>query len=260
MARTRGVTPHLFAQWDRIARRIRGNKRLVIFLDFDGTLARIAPLPGNVRLEGATREVLRKLAAHRTVTLAVISGRQRAELQRCVGMSKVKYLGLYGWENNGKKRVPFPDRLALARTLVSLQADLPSYPGVWIEPKWNSFSIHLKGASGEVQRQVRQRVNERVNPLRETLRVIENLRDLEVAPVSIGDKGVAVRKFLDLPSRRAALPIYFGDDYSDEPAFAAARRGISILVGKRRTTRAQFCLRGPAEVTEALSRMEEMIR
>jgi trehalose 6-phosphate phosphatase len=87
-----------------------------------------------------------------------------------------------------------------------------------------------------------------------------NLRDVEVAPVAIGDKGVAVRKFLDQPSMRGALPIYFGDDFSDEPAFAAARKGISILVGKRRSTRAKFCLRGPAEVTLALSRIEEIVR
>ena len=67
-----------------------------------------------------------------------------------------------------------------------------------------------------------------------------NLRDVEVAPIAIGDKGVAVRKFLDEPAMRGALPIYFGDDFSDEPAFAAARKGIPILVGKRRTTRANI--------------------
>jgi trehalose 6-phosphate phosphatase len=260
MTGTRRATPHLFAEWDHIARRIRGNRRLAVFLDFDGTLVRIAPLPGNVHLEDGTREVLRKLAAHRNVTLAVISGRQRAELQRYIGIRGMKYMGLYGWENNGSKRMPFLDRVALARALVSLLAELPSYPGVWIEPKRNTFSVHLKGASGETQRQVREQVRKRVKPLRETLKVMANLRDMEVAPVSIGDKGVAVRRFLDDPSMRGALPIYFGDDFSDEPGFAAARKGISVLVGKRRATRAHFCLRGPAEVTDALSRMEEIIR
>jgi trehalose-6-phosphatase len=56
------------------------------------------------------------------------------------------------------------------------------------------------------------------------------------------------------------LPVYFGDDFSDEPGFVAARKGIPILVGKRRETQAKFCLRGPAEVTEALSKMEEILR
>ena len=97
------MTPHLFAQWDRIARRIRENQRVVMFLDFDGTLVRIAALPDGVRLEDETREVLRKLAGHRDVTLAVISGRQRADLQRYIGIRNMKYLGLYGWESNGNK-------------------------------------------------------------------------------------------------------------------------------------------------------------
>jgi trehalose-phosphatase len=103
-------------------------------------------------------------------------------------------------------------------------------------------------------------VKKRVKPLRGTLQVMANLRDMEVAPVSIGDKGTAVRKLLDSPDLRGALPIYFGDDFSDEPAFAAARGGISVLVGKRRATRARYCLRGPLEVAEALSRMEKIIR
>jgi trehalose 6-phosphate phosphatase len=260
MTRARRETPHLFAQWERIARRIRGKKRLAVLLDFDGTLVRIAPLPGGVRLEDETRYVLRKLASHPDVSLAVISGRQRAELQRLIGIPKMKYMGLYGWESTGNKRLPFPVRVALARTLMSLLAELPDYPGVWIEPKRSSFSVHLKSASPATQRQVRRQVKKQVSALRETLQVMGNLRDVEVAPRVIGDKGVAVRKFLEAPALRGALPIYFGDDFSDEPAFAAARKGISILVGKRRATRARFSLRGPAEVTEALSRMAEIIR
>ena len=257
---TRRTTPHLFAQWDRIAQRIRRNKRLVMFLDFDGTLVRIAPMPNSVRLDEGTRVVLQKLAGHRNVTLAVISGRQRAELRRYIGIRKMKYMGLYGWESDGKKRVPFPVRVALTRALVELLAELHAYPGVWIEPKRNTFSVHLLGASNETQRQVREQLKKRVRPLNGTLRMMTNLRDIEVAPVTIGDKGVAVRKVLGEPAMRGALPIYFGDDFSDEPGFAAARKGIPILVGKRRATRAKFSLRGPAEVAEALSRMEEIIR
>lgn len=260
MTRAPATTPHLFSQWDRIVRLIRKKKRLVVFLDFDGTLVRIAPLPEAVRLDQGTRDILQKLAGHRNVTLAIISGRQRAELQRYIGIRNMKYMGLYGWESNGNKKIPFPVREALVRALVSLLAELPSFPGVWIEPKRNSFSVHLLGASAETQRQIRQQVEKRVKPLRKTLQVMTNLRDVEVAPLAIGDKGQAVRKILGKPAMRAALPIYFGDDFSDEPAFVAARKGIPILVGKRRATRAKFSLRGPAEVAAALSRMEKAIQ
>ena len=260
MNRARRATPHLFAHWDSIARRIRGNNHLALFLDFDGTLVRIAPMPDHVRLEEETRNVLRKLAARQKVTLTVISGRQRAELQRYIGLRNMNYMGLYGWESNGKKTVPFSARLALVQALLGLLAELPAYPGVWIEPKHSTFSVHLKDASGDTQRQVLNEVKKRIKPLRQSLKVMTNLRDVEIAPVSIGDKGSAVRKVLDQPDMRGALPIYFGDDFSDEPAFAAAQMGISVLVGKRRATHAQYCLRGPGEVAEALSRMEKIIR
>ncbi len=260
MTGLRRATPHLFVWWERVARRLRRSKRVVVFLDFDGTLVRVAPLPRSVRLEDAARESLRKLAGRRNATVAVISGRQRAELQDLIGIRNVRYLGLYGWENRANRKAPFRVRLALVHTLIDLLARLPGYPEVWIEPKRNTFSVHLKGASSETQRRMRVLVSERVRPQRGILQAMQNLRDVEVAPLSIGDKGAAVRKFLAMPGMRGALPIYFGDDFSDEPAFAAVRKGISILVGRRRATRARYSLRGPAEVAEALSRLEETIR
>jgi trehalose 6-phosphate phosphatase len=260
MTRNSRTTPHLFTAWNQIAARIRKSERVVIFLDFDGTLVRIAPLPSGVRMAPKTREVLRKLARNRKVTIAMISGRQRAELQQLIKIRQIKYMGLYGWESRGNQRVPFAAREALVRMLVSLLAELPAYPGVWIEPKRNSFSIHLLGAQAETQRRVRETVDRFVKPLRHTLKAMGNLRDIEIAPVMLGDKGLAARKFLAAPAMRGALPLYFGDDFSDEPAFAAVRRGISVLVGKRRATQAEFSVRGPAEVTAALSRMEEILR
>jgi len=84
----------------------------------------------------------------------------------------MKYMGPVRWESNGNKKVPFPVRVALVRALVSLLAELPSYPGVWIEPKRNSFSVHLLGVNPETQRQVRREVMKRVKPLSNTLRVM----------------------------------------------------------------------------------------
>ena len=60
------------------------------------------------------------------------------------------------WENKNKKNVPYPERVALAQALVDLLAVLPAYPGAWIEPKLNSFSVHLKGLTMEAQCEVRQ--------------------------------------------------------------------------------------------------------
>jgi trehalose 6-phosphate phosphatase len=260
MIRAHRTTPHLFKNWEKIVRRIRGAKRILIFLDFDGTLVRIAPLPEDVSLQKETKEVLRKLGKHRKVELIIVSGRRRLDLQRFIGIRNIKYLGLYGWENKNNKKLRSPERIALTETLVALLAELPAYPGAWIEPKNNSFSVHFKGLNMETKRELQQVVKKRVALRSEALQAMTNLRDVEVAPISIGNKGIAVQKILRKMAKRGALAIYLGDDLSDESGFAAAGKGISVLVGRRRATRAQFFLRGPAEVTAALARMQETIR
>jgi len=76
---SRGTAP-LPLNWKLIAEKIRKHSRtrIVIFLDFDGTLVDIAPLPGLVRLKPAARRILHKLARHPRVSLVLISGRRRA--------------------------------------------------------------------------------------------------------------------------------------------------------------------------------------
>ena len=256
---SRRSVPHLFRHWQPVAARIRAQRRAIVFLDFDGTLVHIAARPDRVRMKPAMRRVLQRLAKNPKVTMVVISGRRREELRRCVGIPKLQYLGLYGWERGAKTALPASSRVALFRSHVLLLKELSACPGVWIEPKRKSFSVHLLGTKPAVQRHARQLVRKFLHPFRATLQVLENLRDMEVMPRRFPDKGAAVRELLAKPAYRGAVPFFFGDDLSDEPAFAAVRRGVSVSVGKSRKTRAQFRLRGPVEVAAALTRLEEAL-
>jgi trehalose 6-phosphate phosphatase len=255
----RRSVPHLFPHWQKVAARIRAQRRAIVFLDFDGTLVHIASRPDRVRMKPAMRRVLQRLGKNPKVRVVVISGRRRDELRRCVGIPKLRYLGLYGWERGGKTPLPAAARVSLFRMHVLLLKELSACPGVWIEPKQKSFSVHLLGAKPRVQRRARQVVRRFLPPFRATLQLLENLRDVEVLPRHIPDKGAAVREFLAKPASRGALPFFLGDDLSDEPAFAAVRRGVSVLVGEARKTLAQFRLRGPEEVAAALTRLEEAL-
>ena len=260
MSRRRHRNLHLFDHWDYAIRRIRSSGRIALLLDIDGTLVNIAMMPDRVRFPARTQRVLRRLARVPGVTLAVISGRRRAELQRYIGIHEAEYLGLYGWEYEGKPRLISPVQVALFHAHANLLGELEKYPGVWIEPKQSSFSVHLLGTSAKIQRCVRRKVRALLEPLHEKLHVFENLRDIEVAGAAIHDTGTALRRFLRKPERRGAVPIYFGDDLSDESAFVAVRKGLSILVGRKRATHARFYLRGPEEVTIALERIEALLR
>lgn len=251
----RGV-PHLWTHWDRLAARIRASPRVAVFLDFDGTLVAIAPRPELVRLTPAARRILKRLARHPRVTLVVVSGRRRAELLQYIGIRGIRYFGLYGWEHSAAAALPSPVLRALRRARTSLQRHLHAYPSVWIENKRSSFSVHLLDAPPALQPRVRRELRALLKPFRRTLRIVENLRDVEVLPRSNPGKGMTVRRFLAQPVFRRALPLYFGDDLSDESGFAAVRRGVSVHVGKGHRTRARFSVRTPAEVAAALAKLE----
>ncbi len=253
------LAPSLAADWTRVAAQIQSSCRVAVFLDFDGTLVNIAPRPDQVRVAPATRLVLRRLARHPRVTLVVISGRRRSELLRYIGLPGIRYFGLYGWERSGHSPLPMSALIALRRARVKLSTHLSSIPGIWVEDKHFSLSVHLLDVSLPAQRRARRSLRSLLLPFQETLSLIENLRDAEIVPRCILGKGIAVQRFLAKPATSRVLPFYFGDDLSDEPAFEAVGNGISIHVGAARPTRARYSIRGPAAVAAVLTKLEEAL-
>jgi trehalose-phosphatase len=260
MNRLRRIAPPLVTDWDRVAAQIQLSRRVAVFLDFDGTLVNIARLPDQVHLAPSTRRVLRRLARHPRVTLVVISGRRRADLRRYIDLRGIRYFGLYGWERSRHSRLPASAVIALRRARMQLSIHLSSIPGIWLEDKHLSFSVHLLGVSATLQQRARRKLRILLVPFQKTLSIIENLRDVEVVPRCISGKGIEVQRFLATPALCRSLPIYFGDDLSDEPAFEAVCKGISVRVGAARPTRARYSIRGPAEVAAVLTRVATALK
>ncbi len=231
-----------------------------MFLDFDGTLVKIAPRPDQVRLAPVTRRVLRRLARHPRVTIVVISGRRRAELLRYAGIPGIRYFGLYGWERSRHSPLPASALIALRRVSSEISIHLSAFRGVWVEDKRFSLSVHFLGVSPQVERRARHKLRSLLLPFEKTLHVIENLRDAEIVPRHISGKGAAVREFLAKPALSEALAFYFGDDLSDEPAFEELRAGVSVRVGGARPTRARYSVSSPAEVASVLARLDLALR
>ncbi len=256
MSRFKRMAPSLAANWARVAAQIQSSCRVAVFLDFDGTLVKIAPRPDEVRLAPETRRVLRRLTRHPRVTLVVISGRRRSELLRYIGLRGIRYFGLYGWERGSHSPLPTSALAALRAARAQLSIHLSSIPGLWVEDKHFSLSVHFLGVSPPAQRQARRKLRSLLLPFRETLNLIENLRDSEIVPRHILGKGIAVQRFLAESAGCRVLPFYFGDDLSDEPAFDAVGEGISIRVGAARPTRARYSIPGPAAVAAVLAKLE----
>jgi trehalose 6-phosphate phosphatase len=229
-------------------------QHILLLLDFDGTLAPLRDRPEDVQLGNATRQVLRRLGSHRRITVIVISGRRRADLRKRIGIRGIKYFGLHGWEDReGMSLLGHSQWLLLSARLWLAQS--LRLPGIRMENKKMSLAMHFRKAPAVAARDLRNRIQEMVEVLGpEGLHVIEGSKVLEVMPPEIRGKGAAVQDIANC-FPRAALPIYVGDDASDESAFAALPTGITIRVGRARGSAARYTLRDTNEVRAFLERL-----
>jgi trehalose 6-phosphate phosphatase len=246
---------YLFDCWEQIAKRIRAATDVRLYLDFDGTLAGYRPRPEQVKLREKTRSALRRLAEHRRVHVAIVSGRRRGELAKLLRAPGVEYFGLYGWEDADKVAAPARTRSSLAEVRKAVEGISKEMPGIFVEDKGISVAVHFRSASAAVRRRALERVRKIVGRFRADLHVLASHSVWDVVPREVRGKGAAMRNAL-AGVRKPYLAIYAGDDATDEPAFKVVSSGITVLVGEARKTHARYRLRDPLEVYAFLRLLE----
>ncbi len=252
-ARKRRGSRHLFDRWAEVHARLKAAKHIPLFLDFDGTLTPIRRRPGEVRLGVHVRRTIAHLARSPRFMIYLISGRRLKDLRRRAPIPGVGYLGLHGWERErGGKELSVEPLQAAQKVVVR---SLGPLDGIWVEDKGLSFVVHYRGASKSATQSARTRLRQALKPFADRLRVLSGKKVWEILPNEVAGKGEAVRDILR-ELRRPALPVYIGDDTTDEAAFKVLPRGITARVGPARRTRASFRLRGPEEVWSFLEKME----
>ena len=138
-------------------------------------------------------------------------------------------------------------------------AAITNLPQVWVEDKGIAFVVHFRDADPKVRAIARSRVR-RILDRAAGVRRFDSAHGLEVVPREVAGKGAVVRRLLRAPALRRAVPVYLGDDISDEAAFRAARRGVTIKVGAATPTAAQYRLATTGEVRELLGLIAEALR
>jgi len=246
---------HLLERWPQVAGRLKRGQKIALFLDFDGTLARLRSLPGDVSLDRRTRRALAILAHNRRFQIWVVSGRRQADIRARIRVPGIRYLGLYGWEGGNAAVLTEEARQALVCVKVWTASLLLNMPGVWIEDKESALAIHYRAATDAEVRRARKVVRKVVEPFSQVLKMTAGKKIWEVLPVELQDKGAAVRREL-AASRDRAVPVYVGDDAGDEPAFAElAAHGVTVRVGPPRATRAHYHLNHVSQVRLLLEKL-----
>ena len=230
---------------------------LITFLDFDGTLVEIAPTPADVNFPKPRKRWLKEIFSLPRCKVGIVSGRPIDELRRLIGLDEIFYVGCHGLEwaaPDGMRYMSMPSRVvvdALASLRAEVREAMASIEGVVVEDKGISLALHYRMADREVAWAARKEFVRAVNWYQQQgikLELMAGKEVIEAKPAGV-TKGDAITQIW---ARYAptALPIYIGDDVTDESAFdAVAETGLAILVAETpRETAAQLLLKNPTEV------------
>jgi trehalose 6-phosphate phosphatase len=246
-----------------VGARVRSASRLALFLDFDGTLSPLVSDPREARLDHVTRGALARLARNPRARVCVISGRRRDDLRARIALPGLRYLGVHGADVGSAISGP-PDfapevlgRISEARR--ELAARLNGTAGVLLEDKRLSFALHYRGAGGDATERAGGLLGEIIARSGGRLRILHGNCVWEVLPSEIRGKGHAAwRQWRAWGGN--ALPVYVGNDATDEAAFQTLASGITVRVGPALFSKAHYSLRNTAEVRLFLIQLEKELQ
>jgi trehalose-phosphatase len=258
------IVKHLFTLWENIQARIHQAQNLFLFLDYDGTLTSIASLPELALCPSEVKELLEALRDLPGVHIAVISGRSLEDVRGKVGVSGIIYVGNHGLEienpvGRHKKILAPVTKGELKRITQNLKNSLKKIPGILFEDKGPILSVHYRKVPQKFLSQVPRVVEVELEQWRGHWKITSGKMVLEIRPNINFNKGKAVKEILKIFPPKRLLPIYLGDDQTDEDAFRMLEgKGISVFIGPGEyPSEADFFLHNPDEVREFLARCLE---
>jgi trehalose-phosphatase len=234
--------------WPSLLRRLSApefaGSRLLVALDFDGTLSEIAATPDKAVLSAATRRLLAALARRPDTKVAVISGRALEDVRERVGLTGLFYAGNHGLEIEGPGiRWAHPSAVGLDLAIrQTLEEELREFPGLLIEHKKLGVAVHYRGVPAAHHGRLRLRMRAGLLDTPERYRLLHGKRTFDFRLDVPWDKGHALRA-IRRTLTGAWSSVFVGDDVTDEEAFATiGPRALTVRIGRVKRTAAQYLM------------------
>ncbi|MCX7926650.1 MAG: trehalose-phosphatase, partial [Candidatus Omnitrophica bacterium] len=240
------------------------NKKIIIFLDYDGTLAEITPVPSQAKLSEEMQETIQRLNSLSDVLVVIVSGRKLEDVKTMVGIRGILYVGNHGLEigNNSIPSEALEFSCSIRKDLIEKiekslrkQKTTKENNDVWIEDKTYTLTIHCPDAEfGKVWREVVKLIS--TGSFKNKVKIDKGKNVIELKPKINCDKGVAVKNILEKIDIADAIIIAIGDDQTDENMFREVnkRKGTTASVGNTDSS-AKYYLKNVSEVQEGLKKI-----
>jgi trehalose 6-phosphate phosphatase len=236
-----------------------------LFLDVDGCLLDFADAPDAVTVPHALRTTLDGLVQRLHGAVALVSGRSLASIDALFAPMELPASGLHGIEQRSRDRnvaAPTPPP-ALEAIRTEARQVARQFPGALVEDKGAALALHWRVAP---QAAATLRAFADVALPRLPGYCLQHGDSVVELRPAHGDKGSAILALMEQAPFRGHLPVFVGDDLTDESGFAIvnAHGGISVLVGDREPSAAHYGLPDPKAVREWLAAIaaptEESVR
>jgi trehalose 6-phosphate phosphatase len=225
--------------------------RTLYAFDFDGTLAPIVKDPKHARIPSETARLIQTLA--RKAPAAIISGRSIADLRTRVKINGSLLIGNHGVEGLGVKKHAIAKSNSICRGwLKQLHQDwgvLKADVGTLIEDKSYSLALHYRNSRNK--KKAKLELFTKIEKLRPAPRIILGKCVINLIPSGGPHKGIALLELMIKLDLNCAF--YIGDDDTDEDVFSLPdSRIITVRVGQKKSSQAQFFLKRQTEMNRLL--------
>ena len=245
------MTPELGAELADLAR----EERILVVLDFDGTISPIVPVPSDARPLPGALDRLEQLGAIPGTEVFLLSGRARADLAQVSGAGRVAGLiGSHGQESGADVPLTAQESALLTGIRAEVMSTVAGLPGIRVEDKPAGLAVHVRGMPDTQGAEATEQVRAIAHRTEGTF-CLEGKLVIEIAVRPL-DKGSALRALIDAdPDRRV---LFAGDDVTDESAMAVLRStDVGIRVGSGESL-AQHRVAGPPEMVEVLGTLARL--
>jgi len=243
-----------------LLKKLQSAGRIILFLDYDGTLVPIKKLPVLAVISPEAQKLLKILSEQKKITLIICTGRAYTDINRLLRLKNLIIVSNHGFHIKGKNKTwihPQVDTMlpVLRKISVRLRFLEKLFTSILVEDKKYTLTVHYRNVPKDQVTMIKNTVGAIVQQYSSFVKMTHGKKVLEIRPNILWNKGFAVKQALQMirPAENKYASIYIGDDTTDEDAFKVLRgNAFTIKVGSNKKTSAKYFVRNPNEVLQFL--------